>query len=478
MADLKKSAPPKKKLAPPVPEEKFDINKADDWIGLRTAWAKEKFEEWQARADKFFTTDEDMPLSQHILLSSIVAFIVVFILWANFATLDEVTKGEGKVVPSSEVQILQSLEGGIIDEFLVREGDHVVVDQPVIRLRNIQASSDLGSNTNRYLGLQAKIQRLKAESEGLPTPKFSDEVMKGAPQAVQEELQAFRANQKNMSSQTDILQQQLSQRQQEINELTTRISDLRQVISLSQQERNMTAPLVERGSAPKMELIQLDRALKEKQTELNSLTTSLPRTQAAVREAKARIGEIKNAAAAQAQTELAAASAESNALRETLGALQDRKTRTELKSTVNGTVKDIKITTVGGVVQPGADLVEIVPRDDQLIVEAKIRPADIAFLHPNQKVVVKITAYDYSVYGALTGELVDISADTISNEKGEMFYRVRVRTPETHLKHRGRKLEIIPGMVATVDILTGKKTVMEYIMKPFVKTLSNSLTER
>ena len=188
--------------------------------------------------------------------------------------------------------------------------------------------------------------------------------------------------------------------------------------------------------------------------------------------------EIESAARAQAQTELAAATAEMNSIGQTLTALTDRKTRTEIRSPVNGTVKDIKVTTVGGVVKPGADLMEIVPRDDQLIVEARIRPADIAFLHPGQKAVVKLTAYDYSIYGGLTGELVDISADTITNEKGETFYRVRIRTPQTFLKRKGEVLDIIPGMVASVDILTGKKTVMQYLLKPFIKTLDVAMRER
>jgi adhesin transport system membrane fusion protein len=328
------------------------------------------------------------------------------------------------------------------------------------------------------MGLMASIARLKAEAEGQITPEFPPEVMAAAPQNVSEEMDAFRANMQSLNSQLQVFQQQLSQREQEVRELNTRISDLRGVINLSRQERDMIAPLVERGSAPKIELIQLERGLKEKQSELNSLQGALPRSQSAVNEAKAKIAEVTNTARAQAQTELSAKSVEMNSLKQTLGTLEDRKTRTEVRSPVNGTVKAIKVTTVGGVVKPGEDMMEIVPKDDQLLVEARVRPSDIAFLYPGQKAVVKITAYDFSIYGGLRGELVDISADTITNEKGESFYRVRLRTYENTLKRKDEILPIIPGMVASVDIMTGKKSVMEYILKPFIKTLNNAMSER
>ncbi|HEY8190634.1 MAG TPA: HlyD family type I secretion periplasmic adaptor subunit, partial [Micavibrio sp.] len=417
-------------------------------------------------------------LSSHLLLIAMAGFVAVFIIWANFATLDEVTRGQGKIIPSSEIQVIQNLEGGIVDEFLVKEGDEVKANQILLRLSNIDATSNLGANRSKYLGLLATSSRLKAEAEGADTPVFPDEVIKGVPQSVTEELDAFRANRQSLMSQTQVYEQQLAQRQQEIRELDGKINDLRGVISLSQQERNMIAPLVDRGSAPKVELIQLDRGLKEKQSELNSLQSALPRSKSAVQEAQAKINEVKNTAKAQAQTELSAKMIEMNAIKETLGSLQDRKTRTEIRSPVNGTVKDIKVNTIGGVIKPGEDVVEIVPKDDQLLIEAQVRPSDIAFLYPGQPAVIKITAYDFSIYGGLKGELIDISADTIMNEKGESFYRVRLRTFDNTLKRKGEILPIIPGMVASVDIMTGKKSVMQYILKPFIKTLNNAMNER
>lgn len=462
----------------PKKSEDLSINKAGDWDIIQNKWARTQMERAQAKADKFFTTDEELPLSSHLLLMSMVGFFFLFIVWANFATLDETAKGEGKIIPSSEIQVIQNLEGGIIDEFLVKDGDEVKAGQVLVRLRNIDATSNLGANQSKYLGLAATVARLKAEADGQATPTFSPEVMKGAPAAVTQEMDAFRVDMQSLASQTQVYQQQLAQRQQEVRELTTKIADAKSVIALSEQERNMIAPLVDRGSAPKVELIQLERALEEKRGDLNALQASLPRAQAAVSEAQAKIREVTNTQRAQAQTELSAKSIEMNSIQQTLGSLQDRKTRTEIRSPVNGTVKDIKVTTVGGVVKPGEDFMEIVPKDDQLLVEAKVRPADIAFIYPGEPAMVKLTAYDFSIYGGLKGKVVDISADTITNEKGESFYRVRVRTDENTLKRHNQVLPIIPGMVATVDILTGKKTVMEYILKPFIKTLKTAMHER
>ncbi|MBI1327674.1 MAG: HlyD family type I secretion periplasmic adaptor subunit [Alphaproteobacteria bacterium] len=456
----------------------LNINKAEDWQKIRGAWVDNQLEKLQAHAERFFVTDDEIPLSRHILLSMITLFFVIFIVWASFAKIDETTHGEGKVIPSSEIQIIQNLEGGIVNKLLVREGDAVKAGQVIVQLRDVGAASDFGANSAKYLGLLATITRLQAEAEGKSTIEFPEEVVTGVPQSVTEELNAFKANQDKIYSQTNVLRQQRDQRAQEVRELETRARDLRGVIALSVQEKSMIEPLVARGSAPKLELLQLERGIKERQTELNGVLQGLPRAQSAVSEVDARIGEIESTAKAQAQTELSAKLVEMNTIKQTLGALQDRKDRTDVKSPVNGTVKDLKVNTVGGVVRPGDPIAEIVPMDDQLLVEAKIRPADIAFIHPDQNAMVKLTAYDFSIYGGLKGHVIDISADTITNEKGESFYRVKVRTEKSILERKGEVLPIIPGMVATVDILTGKKTIMQYLMKPFIKTLGRAMSER
>lgn len=443
----------------------------------RQTWMRDQVGKAKAHAEHFFMTDDDLPLSHHLLMISIFSFFMIAIAWASFATLEEITRGEGKVVPSSEIQKISSLEGGIIEELMIKEGAEVTAGQTLARLRDVAASSDLGSNEARYLGLLATVTRLQAEAEGR-VPNFPEEVMKGAPRSVTEEMNAYRANQDKINTQTMIFQQQKSQRSQELNELQIKQNDLRGQLSLAEEEKAMVAPLVASGSAPKMELLQLDRQIKERQTELNSVTAAIPRARSAIGEADARIRDINSSSRAAAQTELSAKLIEMNSIREGLAGLVDRKDRTEIKAPVNGYVKDITVYTQGGVLQPGQTFIEIVPKDDQLLVEGKIKPKDIAFLYPEQDAVVKITAYDFSVYGGLKGKVVSISPDAVTDEEGNSFYLVRVRTEENTLKRAGETLPIIPGMVASVDILTGEKTVMEYLLKPFIKTLDNAMNER
>lgn len=459
-------------------EDRASINDAEGWEGIQENWVREKQQNIQAQARRFFDTDEEVPLSKHILLMVIVSFVVIFILWANFAELDEVTRGDGKVIPSSDVQALQILDAGLVKEFLVREGDRVEAGEVLVRLDSIQADSDLGANEARYLGLLASITRLAAEAEGKATFEFPAEVMKGSPSSVTEELNAFNANRRAMQGQMSVLEQQMRQREQEVRELNTRIGDTRSVIALQRREADLIRPLVQRGSAPELELLQLQRGIKEKQAELNGYTTSLPRAKSAIEEANARIEEIRTNAKAQAQTELSTKLIEMNEIKQRLSALEQRQGLTALRSPVDGTIQEITVNTVGGVVRPGEDFIKIVPEDDQLIIEAKVRPADRAFIFPGQKAVIKLTAYDFSIYGGLNGELVSISADTFEDQEGNTSYKVKLRTEETVLRRKGEELEITVGMVASVDILTGKKTVMQYLMKPLNKTRELALRER
>lgn len=455
-----------------------NVNEQAEWGAIRQNWAKEKADIIQARATVFFDADDQLPLSKHLLLVSVFAFFALFVIWANVAKLDEVTRGDGKIIPSSEVQALQSLDPGIVEEFMVKEGDFVEKGQVLVRLRDIEAASDLGANRVRYLGLLASITRLQAEAEGKETVEFPDEVVKESPKSVTEELNSFRANKLQLAGQINVLQKQLTQREQELDELNSRIGDLKGVIHLQRKEMNMIRPLVEKGSAPKLELLQLQRGMKEKQSELNGLKSSLPRAKSAIEEATARMEEISQTAKTEAQTELSAKLNEMNEIRERLSGLEERKVRKEMKSPVSGTIQELTVNTVGGVVRAGEDLIKIVPKDDQLIVEARVKPSDRAFIYPGQPAVIKITAYDFSIYGGLKGELLDISADTVEDDQGEFFYRVRLRTYETELKRKGEVLPIIPGMITSVDILTGQKTVMQYLLKPFTKTLENSMNER
>ncbi|MDD3020970.1 MAG: HlyD family type I secretion periplasmic adaptor subunit [Alphaproteobacteria bacterium] len=464
----------------PIKEDdtNLNMNSNEDWGKIRNNWIRQRADRAAAYADKYFMTDDELPLHRHMILVTVFLFFVVLVMWASFAKINETARGEGQVIPAGEVQIIQNLEGGIVEAFLYKEGDIVKKDEVIMRLKDVGALSDLGSNEARYLGLLAAITRLQAEVDGKDTVEFPDSVIKKAPQSVKEELNAFKANRDKLRGQTEVLEQQLSQRKQEVTELTTRGHDLAAVISLSRQEKNMIEPLVAKGSAPRIELIQLERGIKEKQTELNGVYEAVPRAKSAIAEAEARIADAQNSSIAEAQTDLAAKTIEMNTVKQTLGALEDKKDRTEIRSPVNGTIKDFKINTVGGVVRPGDPIVEIVPVDDNLLVEVKIKPSDIARLRPDMQAMVKITAYDFTIYGGLKGKVIDISPDTIKNDKDESFYRVTVRTDSNTLYRDGKPLPIIPGMIATVDIVTGHKTVMEYLMKPILKTVENSMNEK
>lgn len=457
-----------------------NLNDARAWDKLHKSAFSRQMNKLEAYGDKLLDTDDDLPLARHLQLFVICGIIIIFIVWANFAKLDEVTRGDGRVIPSSEVQVIQHQEGGTISALLVDEGDRVEAGQILMQLSDIGASAELGSTRTRVLGLQAKIQRLQAEADSKDVPEFSDEVMEGVPESVREELNTFRANKSQLDSQLSVLESQLSQRRQEVSEIQTRITDLNRVIGLTNEEMAMIRPLVDRGSAPKMDLLQLEQQLAQQRSELNGLRASLPRANSAINEASARIRDLKTTFRTDAQNELTATMIEAKTLQQQLPALLDRKSRTEIRSPVNGIVKDIRVQTDegSGVIKPGEEIMEIVPVDDQLVVEARIRPSDIAFIHPDQPAIVKITAYDFSIYGGLNGKVTGISADTITNEKGESFYRVRVVTEKSTILRNGNELPIIPGMVASVDILTGEKTVMEYIMKPLIKTLDQAMNER
>ncbi len=414
----------------------------------------------------------------HILLYSIGILLVLFLVWANVASLEEVARGVGRVIPASQTQVIQNLEGGIIDEFLVRKGEVVQEGQVILRMRNVQAQSDFAATTQKYLGLVASTTRLKAEAEGKDTVTFPKEVMEGALDSVRAEQDTFTARRKQIAGQLDVLKQQLDQKRSEVAELNRRIADTTSVLTLAQDERSMVAPMVERGAANKMELLQLDRQIAGQRAELNGLKTALPRSNAGVREVESRIAEMTSSLRADAQRELAEKTIELNTIKQTLAAYQDRSERTEIKSPVHGRVQDIKITTVGGVVKPGDPIMEIVPLEDKLVVEADVRPAVIAIIYPGQKAIVRISAFDFSVYGAVEGKVRNISPDAFTNQKGESFYRVTVETDQTQMKKGNKTFEFIPGMQATVDIITGEKTVMTYLLKPFIKASQTALRER
>ena len=413
-----------------------------------------------------------------VLLGLMVSMLAGGIIWAQQAELDQVTRGMGQVIPSSEVQVVQNLEGGIVSEIMVHDGDTVDAGQVLLRIDDTSAAAGFKELRENYFGLLASIARLTAEVEGKDLV-FPDDVQRERPDLVASEQQLFTTRKSELTSSIRILQEQRAQRSGDLEELRSRLSGLKRSLGLVNEEYNLTAPLLDKGMVSRVDVIRLEREKADLSTEIHQIEISIPTAQAAVSEAEQRIEERRTNARSQALSELNDKKVKLASLVEQMRAREDRVTRTEVRSPMRGVVKAVKLTTVGGVVQPGQDLVEIVPLDDSLLVEAKIKPSDVAFLHPGQAVRIKFTAYDFSIYGALDGHLEQISADTIQDERGEHFYHVRARTKETNLIGKdGEPLPIIPGMIAEVDILTGKRTVLQYLMKPFIKARYNAFRER
>jgi len=412
----------------------------------------------------------------HLLLVVVVAFFVAAFAWASHASLEEVARGEGKVIPSSQVQVVQNLEGGIVKEILVREGQIVDKGDVLLRIDNVRAASDLREHRERYLALRGALARLRAEVRGTEL-RLPPEVVEEAPDVAENERDLYEARREAMQSEIAILRDQAEQREQELAELRSRQQQLQRSLGLAREELEITEPLAAKRIVPQTDLLRLKRQVNDLEGELESARLAVPRVQAALREARQRIEERRLSLRAEAQRELNSIQAEAAALEASITADSDRVQRTAVRAPVRGTIKQLLVTTVGGVIQPGEDLVEIVPLDDTLLVEAKVRPADIAFLRPGLPAMVKVTAYDFSIYGGLDAEVEDISADTITDEEGESFYRIRVRTEDNALQRNGERLPIIPGMTTQVDILTGEKTVLEYLLKPILRAKERALRE-
>lgn len=396
------------------------------------------------------------PRTSRLVLLCTLALFIAGTIWAHFAVLDEVKRGNGRVISSRQTQVLQSLEGGLVLEIPVREGDIVKQGQVLMRIDDTKFSADLGEVRERRASNAARVARLQAEVTGADKPAFPEELARLAPQIVETEQNLFNARVKKISQDIDVLVQQ-----------ETRLAGSLKLLS---REVEITRNLYAQKVVPEIEMLRLERQASEIRGQLA--------------ETQSRITNIKTAFRSQAEEDLAKSRGDLAVLEENIKSAQDRVRRADLKSPVNGIINKLNVTTVGAVVQPGANLMDIVPLDDSLLVEGRIRPQDIAFIRAGQDAVVKITAYDSSVYGSLKGKVERISADTIADdkpergEKGETFYRVMVRTEKNHLGSVETPLPIIPGMVTTVEILTGAKSVLDYIVKPARMLRDEALRER
>ena len=421
---------------------------------------------------------EDAPRVIRLTIWAIIAFFIFLVVWAGFSQIDEVTRGDGKAITSSKLQKIQNLEGGIVAELYVKEGQIVEAGAPLIRLDDTRFVSNAGETEALRLAMQLRVERLSAQVDDRPL-NIPDDVLKAAPSQAANERSLYESRRQQLKDEVGGLQEQLVQRQQELREFTSKQGQYRSQLSLQRQEINMSEPLVAQGAVSPVEVLRLKRAEMETRGQLDATTLAIPRAESAIKEVQRKIDETRGKFRSEALTQLNEARTELNKAESTGRALEDRVSRTLVTSPVRGIVKQLLVNTVGGVIQPGSDMVEIVPLNDTLLVEAKIRPQDIAFLHPGQEAVVKFTAYDYTIYGGLKAKLERIGADTITDEdKKTTYYMITLRTDRSHLGTDEKPLLIIPGMVASVDIITGKKSILSYLLKPIIKARAEALHER
>ena len=419
-----------------------------------------------------------VPIRYHLLSVIIICFILTAMYWAKHAMLDEVTRGTGKIVPTIQIQTVQNLEGGILTEIYVQEGSLVDKGQILMRLDDVQFSGKLAESRLKYYELLANQARLSAEVENKELV-IPDDIQKKYPILARRTTQLYQSRVDQHKATIHILEEKVQQKKQAILEQRAKINQLRIGLGLLRKEIDLSEPLVPEGAISEVEILRLKRSENDIQGELSATEHSIPRLKSELQEAKDMILENNIKYRAEVLTEHNEVKADLDQISALLASMEDRVDRTHIYSPVKGTVKQIKINTLGGVVRPGMDLIDIVPTEDRLLVEAQIRPSDIAFLHPGQTAMIKLTAYDYSIYGGLEANLTHISADTIYDpEKEQDFYIIRLITDENSIAHGGQTLDIIAGMIVDVDILTGEKSVLDYILKPILKTRDKAMRER
>lgn len=408
------------------------------------------------------------------IVRAALAVTVLLVVWAALAHVDEVTRGDARVIPSRQLQVVQSLDGGIVSEILVREGQVVEVGQLLLRVEETRATAGVRESAATGVTLRARAARLRALAEGKPfqPPTASGEEER---RVIEEERRLYAARLNELAAQLAVVRQQMAQRQQEQSEAQAKRTAALRGLELSQQELAQTRPLLTSGAVSQVDILRLERDITKFRGEVEGSAAQIARAQAAMGESQRKIQEAELTFRNEARVELAEATGKLNALTENAVGLADKVAKSQIKSPVRGRVQRLLANTVGGVVQPGKDIVEIVPLDDTLVLEARVQPRDIAFIRPDQGATVKFSAYDFSIYGGLEAKVENISPDTIVDEKGNAFYLVRVRTTKVGFTD---KLPIIPGMTAEVDVLTGNKSVLSYLLKPVLKVRDGALRER
>jgi adhesin transport system membrane fusion protein len=403
--------------------------------------------------------------------------IFVAVIWASFAEIDEITRGDGEVVPYGKNQVIQNLEGGIVEAILVNEGERVEIGQDILKISNAKSVSTALTNQMKYEELEAQRQRLEAEANNIQfviIPTDSEELNKQLELA----KKLYDSNKLEFEAKDGSIMEQISQKMQALVEAKARIASLHKSLEFVTEEIAMTEPMVKEGVKSKVDFLKLKREASAIENDIEAAKLSLPRLTSLIEEFKGNRSAAKQLFISTAKEELNKVTAELARTGTQQVELSDQVDRTVVKSPVAGIIQKLYVNTVGGVIKPGADLVEIVPSSKKLYLEIKIKPADIAFIHPDAEAMVKVSAYPFNIHGGLTGRVESISPDTITDKKDETVYIIHVVTDKSYLGTETKPLKIIPGMQVSVDIVTGKKTVMQYILKPILKTKQYVFTEK
>ncbi|CAN7205853.1 adhesin transport system membrane fusion protein [Rhizobium tibeticum] len=424
---------------------------------------------------------DNPPLLARGILALVALVIASFLAWAAIADVNEIARGEGKVIPVSKTQIIQSSEPGVVQQIAVVLGQVVRKGQLLVQLDNTTTTSSLGESVAKARALGAKVARLKLEEAGQYDTPFicPQEILAVAKEVCANEEQLFAADRASYQNKLGVLKERVRQRENELSEAHANIDRLQQNIEGAQRQYDLIHPLAQKKLVAQTEVLKTERDLTDQQGQLKVYQESIDRLEAAVQEAKLQLGDLALELRQQALTDKAQALAELSVVDETIRGASDRVKRTDIRSPVDGIVNTLEVNTIGAYVDPGRVIAGIVPTADTLLIEAKISPRDVAFVRRGQPAVVKVTAYDFSIFGGLEGVVENISADSlVEKEKGETYYLVQVKTDKSALERNGKSYPIIPGMVASVEIMTGNKTVLSYLMKPINKARSEALTER
>jgi len=437
----------------------------------------------------------EVPSLHRLTIWAMAALFFSFIVWSSFASLEQVTSGSGKIIPSSQVQIIQSLDGGVLQELFVQEGMRVTKGQPIARIDDTRFRSDFAEQKQEVDSLRSNIIRLRAELSSIlignnddwrlqikinkQEPVYPEDLNTNAELMVKRQQDEYSGRLDNLNNQLAIQSQQIQQREQEVAESVSKIETMKISHRLATKELTLTRPLAEKNIVSKIELYKLERSVNELKGELSAIRLLSPKLKSSLQESILNRRETALTYRTEARAQLNEMQNKLSRINESQVGAQDKVNKALITSPVVGTIKTIHINTLGGVVKSGETIVEIVPTEDKLMVEAKIKPRDIGFIYPGLPAVVKITAYDFTRYGGLTGKVEHISADTTQDEEGNSFYLIRVRTDDSSIKNKNNEeMPIIPGMMAEVDVITGKRTILEYILNPLLRANEAALRER